>query len=90
MRYHHDKGNAGSGLLRTNLENDESILSTRQLATDSALGTPIRNGTRRVYEDAICISFLAKKGQHSIFASLGNMKVFRGTSDKELASRFSE
>jgi hypothetical protein len=23
LMYHHDKGNAGSGLLRTNLENDE-------------------------------------------------------------------
>ena len=49
----------------------KSIPSTRQLATDSALGTPIRNGTGRVCEDAICISFPAKKGQHSIFASLG-------------------
>jgi hypothetical protein len=49
----------------------KSILSTRQLATDSALGTPIRNGTRRVCEDGICISFPAKKGQHSIFASFG-------------------
>jgi hypothetical protein len=49
----------------------KSIPSTRQLATDSTLGTPIRNGTRRVCEDAICISFLAKKGQHSIFASFG-------------------
>ena len=135
--YHHDKGHAGSGLLRTNLENGESIYrgrlrfeaislgtyqhwmqegsafhlcdfgrfesiqryfrrtlgirvlrvvicvllgiimirdtlaavwsertwrmmksipSRRRLATDSARGTPRRNGTKRICEDVICIS----------------------------------
>jgi hypothetical protein len=55
--YHHDKGNAGSGLLRTNLENDDSILSTRQLATDSTSGIASCSGARRAREDVICLSF---------------------------------
>jgi hypothetical protein len=49
----------------------KSIPSTRQLATDSAPGTPIRSGTRRVHKDVHYISIPAKKSQHSIFASLG-------------------
>jgi hypothetical protein len=68
----------------------KSIPSTRQLATDSALGTPIRNGTRRYAKMLSASHSQQRRVSIPSLRVLGDMKVSRGTSDKELTSRFSE
>jgi len=90
MGYHHNKGTQAAVCSERTWRMMTSILSTRQLATDSASGTLIRNGTTRVCEGVHYISIPAKKGQHSLFASFrgyqsiqrnfrrsGDIKMFR-------------
>ena len=76
MGYHHEKGHAGSGLLRTNLENVEKHLS--------------RATSFQGYQFGDLSALDAKKGQHSTYAILGDLKVSKGTSDGDVASGCSE